>query len=145
MKLGIDSDGANDNFTENETSFIKECHTGSCDIGTYRSLFTFAKYAMMSPHVFSNDWDMDNFTGNLSNGFLKLPSYLNDTLIGMPLVTTEMLKVQDEMDRIFNLELFIPYCQFVEETNNLIPFWMNSYQTNFIANSYCTFFKPSNL
>ena len=52
---------------------------------------------MLSPHVFNIDWASEDATSRPEDR-LKMPSYLNETVIGLPLVTDAMMLSNQGID-----------------------------------------------
>lgn len=102
------------------------------------------KESMYPPHVLDIDWNLENFTGNLSAGFLKMPDYVTANLTGYPLLFSKKPPSVKEMKRFMNLEPYIPLCQLVNEWTNTIPQWGTDPDPKLYLASFCTLFKPSN-
>ena len=117
------------------------CYRKACNIGDFQSIFYVMKESMSPPHVLDINWNLENFTGNLTAGFLKMPDYVNANLTGYPLI---LIKKAKDMKRFMNLEPFIPLCELVNEWTNKLPQWGTDPDPQLYLSSFCTLFKPSN-
>ena len=120
------------------------CFKTACNIGSFESIFYVMKESMLPPHVLDLDWKLPNFTGNLTSGFLKFPSYLTENLVGFPLLFSKKPPTAKELPRFMNLEPFIPLCSFINKWLSKNPIWGTVPDKLLYSASFCTLFKPSN-
>jgi hypothetical protein len=121
------------------------CSHKACNIGTFESILYLMKESMLPPHVLDLDWKLPNFTGNLTSGFLKFPSYLTENLVGFPLLFSKKPPTVKELPRFMNLEPFIPLCSFINKWLSKNPIWGTVPDNLLYSASFCTLFRPSNL
>jgi hypothetical protein len=120
------------------------CSQTACNIGTFESIFYVMKYSMFPPHVLDLEWNFPNFTGNLTAGFFKFPSYLTENLVGFPLLFSKKPPTVTDLPRFMNLEPFIPLCSFINKWLNKKPLWGTDPDKRLYSASFCTLFRPSN-
>ena len=101
------------------------------------------KESMSVPHVLDVDWSLQNFDGNLTAGFLKIPVYITENVTGFPLVFSQKAPTVKDLKRFMNLEPFIPLCEFINVWLNEIPHWGTLPHAFLYTASFCTLFKPS--
>ena len=99
------------------------CDNTACNIGTFESILYVMKESMSVPHVLDVDWSLQNFDGNLTAGFLKIPLYVTENVTGFPLVYSRKAPTVKDLKRFMNLEPFIPLCEFINGWFNEIPHW----------------------
>jgi hypothetical protein len=98
---------------------------------------------MYPPHILDIPWDLTNFTGNLSAGFLTFPKYVTETFIGFPLLFSKKAPTLPDLKRFLNLEPFIPLCQFINLWRSQDPQWGTDENIKIYPDTFCTLFKPS--
>ena len=102
LRSGMTSETGNFRGCQNSSANCSSAVAGdlgliSGDLGTFESIFRFAKDSMLSPHVFNIDWASEDATSRPEDR-LKMPSYLNETVIGLPLVTDAMMLSNQGID-----------------------------------------------
>ena len=134
--------GQIDSGMDQDESLTREqkCLTDNtvCNIGTYDFLFNFGRYSSMQPHVVDFNWDNINESPNET--LIKLASFVNESVIGVPMVS---LNKSVDVKRLINLEPFIPFCTMVTPLDSQYPFLRTLKDSDVYNLPFCEIFQPS--